>query len=156
MIRLNREGGNRRMNQLVIRTLEDYPTLHISWNISSWKQTYIETFFHRSIDSLSSIVRVYKVDNKPPYRYGPYIQNKTAVITEKEIQVEVDNNKQYIVELLVTDNKYSLAVEKSTVIKVNKKDSHSTTVDWINDERNNNWKEHFSTYTYYNISNEDD
>lgn len=156
MIRLDREGGIRRMNQLVIRTLEDYPTLQISWNILPWKQTFIETFFHCPIDSLSSIVRVYKVDNKPPYRYGPFIQKKSTVFYEKEIKVDVDNDEQYIIELLVTDNKYSLTIEKSTVITVNKKERHSTSIDWINNERNSNWKEHFSTYTYYNISNEDD
>ena len=144
------------MNQLLIRTLEDYPTLHITWNIPSWKQTYLETFFHCSIDSLSIIVRVYKVGNKPPYLYGPYIQKKITVFEKNEIQVEVENNEQYIVELLVTDYKNSLTIDKSTVITVKREASHSTTVNWINDERISNWKEHFSTYTYYNISNEDD
>ncbi len=156
VIRLEGKVGNRQMNHVAIRTSEHFPTLHISWDLPLWKFTYLETFFNRPLDSLTSIVRVYKTDNKPPYKYVSYLQ-KRINMDEKEIDVEVEDNEQYIVELLFTDNECFLPIEKSIIISMqNKTKSNTPTLNWITNEKSSNWRNNFSTYTYYNISNEDD
>ena len=156
MIRLKGKVGFDPMTGVTIRTLYNPPALHIKWNLAQWKYNFLQTYFQTHLDTLTFLVRVYKIDNKFPHHYSSYIE-KLINLNENELIVRVDGNEQYVVNMIAYDQTYFLPFEKSPIITMeNQEEVLSTTINWMKNKKSNNWRSHFSAYTYYNISIEED